>query len=222
MTHKLIHTPDYLLVVDDSEIKFKDRYFNEEDGIGLWQDAIPAYHKLNSKKIIAHLPLNNSPILEGVDLLPPLEDEVEELAKSAFTHPDFGKYKIGSTAYYNGYKEGYNKAKEKYDDVLKWIDDAILLNPYYNDSPRLKEGALMVKVKLQSLSQPKMPVGFECEIEYFYMASRMFYKDADWVKCNKDQYESIREEIPTCPLKKVHKEISTPEGHTRWVGKYIY
>ena len=83
MTHKLIHTPNYLLVVDDSEIKeggfvlvscseldiietrkVKD-YYNEQflfDGGG-------QIHMDYCKKIIAHLPLNDSPKLEGVDLL---------------------------------------------------------------------------------------------------------------------------------------------------------
>lgn len=33
--------------------------------------------------------------------------------------------------------------------MVEWIDKEILLNPYYADSPRLREGANMVKVKLQ-------------------------------------------------------------------------
>jgi hypothetical protein len=55
------------------------------------------------------------------------------------------------------------------------------------------------------------------------MSSKYYYgTEAGWVKCDESQYESIRKEIPTCPLKKVHKETTTPEGHTQWVGKYIY
>ena len=76
-----MHTPNYLLVVDDSEIK--------EDCIAIHlgplgeQEIVTANGECKlDKKIIAHLPLNESPILEGVDLLPPLEDEVEELAKT--------------------------------------------------------------------------------------------------------------------------------------------
>ena len=68
MKHKIIKTIDYLLVVDDSEIKEGDwAYWNNDiqksDGISF---------KSVDKKIIAHLPLNNSPVLEEVDLLPDL------------------------------------------------------------------------------------------------------------------------------------------------------
>ncbi len=57
MKHNIIATKDYLLVVSESEIGGENDYF------------------YLGKKIIAHLPLNNSPILDGVDLLPPLEDD---------------------------------------------------------------------------------------------------------------------------------------------------
>lgn len=144
MTHNLIHTPDYLLVVDDSDICTGDMvlvnctelevldirqvtdYYNEH----FLFDRDSQIHMDYCKKIIAHLPLNNSSILEGVDLLPPLENEVEELALSAFTHTDFGKYKVGSIAYYNGYKDGYNKAKEKYkyteEDISVMVNNAVV------------------------------------------------------------------------------------------------
>ena len=239
MTHKLIHTKDYLLVVDDSEIKEDDVYFIQSDisegsrvlfVCGSY-DGIPVYAN-GGKKVIAHIPLNESPILEGVDLLPTLEDEVEELAQSAFTHPDFGKYKIGSTAYYNGYKDGHNKAKEKYkytnEDMLTIRNNLVTLLPTGDVTAWDMIQAISKYTKwfdnyVESLSQPELPTAFECEIQYFYMSSEYYYgKEAGWVKCNKSQYKSIKEEIPTCPLKKVYKETTTPEGHTQWVGKYIY
>jgi len=240
MTHKLIHTKDYLLVVDDSEIKEGDWCFLGETS--LFNAKIGRVNKnvisdngkngLNFKKIIAHLPLNDSPILEGVDLLPTLEDEVEELAQSAFTHPDFGKYKIGSTAYYNGYKDGHNKAKEKYkytnEDMLTIRNNLVTLLPTGDVTAWDMIQAISKYTKwfdnyVESLSQPELPTAFECEIQYFYMSSEYYYgTEAGWVKCDESQYESIRKEIPTCPLKKAHKETITPEGHTQWIGKYIY
>ena len=231
MTHKLIHTPNHLLVVDDSEIKEGDWCLDdcnvefkviEKGHAGLLRSTGVTFVEAACKKIIAHLPLNGSPILEGVALLPPLEDDVEKLADDLYPiqiEDDWDKNK----QYRDEFIEGYNKAKEKY----KYTEEQMkrIYEKGYSAGRNELNSRESDKIKydyIQSLSQPKMPVGFECEIEYFYMASRMFYKDADWVKCNKNQYESIREEIPTCPLKKVHKEISTPEGHTQWVGKYIY
>jgi len=73
MTHKIIKTENYLLVVDDSEMS-KDNYhynpYTKTVHKGFWMAELK-----ECRKIIAHLPLNNSPVLEGVPLLPPLEDD---------------------------------------------------------------------------------------------------------------------------------------------------
>ena len=208
MTHKLIHTPNYLLVVDDSEIKeggfvlvscseldiietrkVKD-YYNEQflfDGGG-------QIHMDYCKKIIAHLPLNNSPILEGVDLLPPLkqEDDVDELAK------EYGE-SIGNkdgTAVFD-YKRGYNKAKEKYKYTEEHIRMAVLNGSGMGEVDD-EEYEEYVKWTIQSLSQPKIPVAFECEEKV----------SSDSMYVNHVIYET--------------KTITTSKGNTQWVGKYIH
>lgn len=195
MTHKLIHTPNYLLVVDDSEIKERDYCLMFDDFGNLFLGGLPSQylgeksgHHLNKglKKVIAHLPLNNSPILEGVDLLPPLEqDDVDELAKEY--GEDIGN-KDGTSAF--DYKRGYSKAKEKYkyteEDMRKAISETrkgMLYNEQYEDE------------YIQSLSQPKMPVSFECDVKSFEQEYRIPIRDV---------------------------RITTPKGHTQWVGKYIY
>jgi hypothetical protein len=121
MEQKIINTGDYLLIVDDSEKKIGDFCYNSikntwSEDIILYQDTMPKYHYVGFKKIISHLPLNNSPILEGVDLLPPLE-------KYKYTKEDLKK------AFFSG---GNFKNIEEFD--------------YF----------------IQSLQQPKMPVGFKC------------------------------------------------------------
>ena len=75
MTHNIIKTENYLLVVDDSEIKEGDWIYKSNSNT--LNIAGKGYHNFTQSdaKIIAHLPLNNSPVLEGVPLLPPLEDE---------------------------------------------------------------------------------------------------------------------------------------------------
>ena len=74
----------------------------------------------DNKDIIAHLPLNNSPILEGIDLLPPLKDEVDLIYENM---EDSFYEKYDDTFHYYSFAEGYNKAKEKYkftlDDLIK-------------------------------------------------------------------------------------------------------
>jgi hypothetical protein len=89
MTHNIIKTENYLLVVDDSEIKEGDWIYKSNSNT--LNIAGKGYHNFTKSdaKITAHLPLNNSPVLEGVPLLPPLEDD-----------------------------EAINKAKEKYNADL--------------------------------------------------------------------------------------------------------
>jgi hypothetical protein len=53
---------------------------------------------------------------------------------------------------------------------------------------------------IQSLQQPKMPVGFECEDEYVH-----------------DDTVPYPKTLGTHP-----KTIVNPQGQTVWVGKYIY
>lgn len=235
MKHELIKTDNYLLVVDDSEIIVGDWVMLiDKSGIAKVTEfrkghikaislekvelAVGYYQLKEYKKIIAHLPLNNSPILQGVDLLPPLEqeDDVEKLAKSAFTHPDFGKYKIGSIAYYNGYKEGYNKAKEKYkyteEDMRKAFIEGTNHGAAYQscieneDWETIKEmdenDDDTIKEIIQYLSQPKMPVGFECETE--------------WI----NSYGSPTVQYDAQELNP--KTTTNSQGQTVWVGKYIY
>jgi len=165
MTHKLTHTPNYLLVVDDSDIKeIKEGDFlysisnklvvcaNKGSADDINSKVMPeAIHK----KIIAHLPLNNSSILQGVDLLPPLEDDVKKLAKEYIDdewQKDDDAVKFGIKV---GYVQGYNKAKEKYrfteEDMRKAIEFGYDLR---NNHKAINSGIDWVKILTQSL-QPK-------------------------------------------------------------------
>jgi hypothetical protein len=192
MKHKIIKTDKYLLVVDESEIKENNYVYVEghvkpqmckgfeNNGDVLCYNNLP-YIKEKTKKVISHLPLNNSPILEGVDLLPPLEDEVEKLAeewndKGEFTSP-------------YSFKAGYNKTKEKYKYTEEDVLDAWELGA--------SEGLPLTREKknnlIKHLQQPKMPVGFKCEIN-----NPMFAL-------------SLQPQITT-----------NSQGLTQWVGEYIY
>jgi hypothetical protein len=172
MKHKVIHTDNYLLVVDDSEIKKSDFCYDEEADPGYnnqkgitkcLRTASDSYWNKHCKKIIAHLPLNNSPILDGVDLLPPLEDEVEKLADEI----------VGDSIYYEEdrvnlsdgidlFMLGYNKAKEKYkyteEDMRIAIQQAFL-----SGVERLEDFGKVESMIIGNIQQPKMLVAFEHE-----------------------------------------------------------
>ena len=141
MTHKLIKTDNYLLVVDDSEIKQSDWIYNEEREPSIVQ-CIGKGSLRGWAKVIFHLPLNNAPILEGVDLLPPLEDDVEA--------------------------KGYTKAKEKYRYTEEDLRKAFQCGQQWvHEITNTDKDPTNFNELIQSLQQPKCPVAFECEIELY-------------------------------------------------------
>jgi hypothetical protein len=194
MTHKLIKTDNYLLVVDESEIKEGDCGYNgnmwkvthigkeSNESFGLMYAKEYGLDKLgygktiltlpkNLKKAIAHLPLNNSPILEGVPLLPPLEDEVEKLAEQEYREfpnnpkdkPDWHYNRdINCFRKRKAFVKGYNTAKEKYKYTEEDIDKA-----YWAGMKFVGEDKGSYKEFIQSLQQPKYPVEFESEDEVY-------------------------------------------------------
>jgi len=219
---EIIVTPDYILAVSDEEIKENDYYVTDfkvvrrcdKDSIGL---ANYAYDK-----IIAYKPKGNAPELD-LPLLPEmvLEDDVEKLADefvlNTQIHRDIERDGWLSTGFVYGYKaatkvyseEDLRKAFEAgnkrgwsgYPDTDNWTQ------------PKFEEF-------IQSLKQPK-PKWFVAEIDYYYHSSKDFYSDAEFVKCTKEQYESIKSEIPTCPLKTELKTTAI-NGKTYLVGNYKY
>jgi hypothetical protein len=165
MSYKIIQTEDYLLIVDGSEIKDGDWYFwkvtnsvqkAKKDSL----DRLPTNN--GSNKIIAHLPLNGASMLDGVNTLPALPNEAQEWARSQWSCEP-GDYE---ELYYDGLEKGFNAAKQKYqyteEDMRKVIDMAreqYLVK--YTDNEY--EFEYSIDEIIQSLQQPKMPVGFSLE-----------------------------------------------------------
>ena len=143
MKYDIIKTDNWLVIVDDSEIKEGDLVLSR-----LYQ-VIPFGKNFTEslyRKVIAHLPINNSPILEGVDLLPPLEQE--DGIYKLFQEDSFDI----AVDDFNAYKSGYNKAKEKY----KWTDEDVI-----KIVEKSRETGLTAEYLLLLLFQPKYPVAFE-------------------------------------------------------------
>ncbi len=107
-------------------------------------------------KQLAHLPLNDSPILEGVPLLPPIEDDyIDDLAKG-----EVGWYDKNDNRDVDNFIKGYNKAREKY----KFTEDDA---KYFFECGRNFQinADITFTVAREHLSQPKMPTYFEFEME---------------------------------------------------------
>jgi hypothetical protein len=191
MTYKIIKTEYYLLIVDDSDIIGEGYWFDLEKKVIILKDKYSVYKNDSFKKIIAHLPISELPILKGAELLPPYsryqEDGVEEYAESCNQ-----LYKAWSVT---GYKSGYNKACENYKytehDMRSMFEKTMRLTPVdfseymYNDTRIFND-------LLKSLHQ--YPKEFECEME--------------------EKHSSYMPEKITAV-----KTIATVEG-IQWVGKY--
>ena len=150
MTHPIIKTDNYILITSDEEIQIGDVVLSKLNQIILFSRYYD--HKLY-KKVIAHLPQNNEPILEGVPLLPPLPNEEDDLDKESDKYAGLIGNKDGTAKF--DFKRGYKKAKEKYkfteEDVIKAI--------------KMTRGSdIPIETIIQSISQPKLPVGFKCEM----------------------------------------------------------
>lgn len=83
--YKIVYLPNkYLLIIDEKANPEKGKYGFYNGEIGIWDCISPTNYvlhlfnrnaiQLNYGVILAHLPLNNSPFLNGVDLLPKLQE----------------------------------------------------------------------------------------------------------------------------------------------------
>ena len=155
MKKEIVYTEEYALILSDERIKDVRPHkgkFNLEQGLIINQFPTYLTDLSECKLIIAHLPLSDAPILEGVPLLPPLpqEDNVEELAKHHFRKSDY-EIQLREEAYI----AGYNKAKEKYKYTEEDLRVAISLT---------RDGVSGADEIIQSLQQPSRPSHFECEM----------------------------------------------------------
>jgi len=221
MTHKIIHIENYLLVLGDLYKSYQFPYTVVErlatGDFHLWQvDNENDWDERNQYEIIAHLPLD-APILEGVDLLPPLEDDVEKLADALGFYDSTEDNKGNRTA--KAFIAGYNKAKEKYKYTEEDLKNEIIRAFKYGQSnAEMMEAGLernevddYTNNRIQSLQQPKMPIGFKCEIDdigypvMFPESNKKYYSNSD------SMYVNYQE-----------KTTTNSQGLTQWVGTYKY
>ncbi len=188
MKKELIKTDNYLLVVDDSEIKVGDwMYLKQGNTPSTKQGQIARCEIegiLNSfvitQKVIAHLPLNGYAILEGVPLLPPIEeDDVWSMGLEArlnelpYTkHLDDGMFNDGQVSgFESGAEWGYKKAREKYkfteDDIQKAFTHCAKYVAECISSGVKVDFLGRLEMYLESLSQPKTPTHFVMSDKFY-------------------------------------------------------
>jgi hypothetical protein len=214
MKYDIIQIKDYLLVVDASakEINNGEYFLLGGSHINKWAGTGIRQMTHLSVKVIAHLPINGASILEGVDLLPPLNEEIPKLnlSKEEISELTFdGKSFISHAHVY--YTAGYKEAREKYNLTLsKLVDMYIERTGYGMDMWSKEENETMSTIAdiIESLNQPKLPIAFECEtyeelVDGFGLAFGLDGYD-----------EPVTEQKP--------KTIINFEGITQWSGKYIY
>ena len=217
MKHKIIYTEHYALVVSDDEIKQGDWCVDKHD-IVYKQETDKIFSKFSgAKKVIAHRPLTDAPILEGVPLLPKFsqEEDIKLIAKQEAEklhdksrHEDWDIYEdlVSEDAWL--IEKGYNKAKETYkyteEDLMNLVEKG---HEIYNEGLGVATDAKKQKLIdfIQSLRQPKRPKYFECEMEKGYMLN--------------DDGEPYG--FPVHETGKP-KTITNSQGQTELVGEYIY
>ena len=195
MIHNIIKTEDYLIVGNDNNSKrgwfycFRTKNLFQDEG----EDVLCCNGDM---KIIAHLPLNGSPVLDGVDLLPSLENDVEKLAIEE-VGIDGQIYNISD---YESFIKGYIKAKERYKYSEEDIRKALYKMYSLFMSSDLKSKMEVLKKKedisdkiIQSIQQPKYPIAFEFEFT----------------------------KLKTKDLGNGFSEFKKPL-QTEWIGKYLY
>jgi hypothetical protein len=201
MTHNIIKTDNYLFIGSDDDIRRGLFYCVRRKNI--FQDEGEDIHCcMGDIRIMAHLPLNNSPVLEGIDLLPALEDGVEKLAeefKSSYKKVGVTDYEVSS------FIVDYNKAKEKYKYTEEDLREALfeVLNTSKEECCATHTKDSIVRRVIKSLQQPKIPDAFECEM----------------VTMNKGYTEESDYPYQQCDIPKI---TTNSQGFTQWVGSYIF
>ncbi len=215
MKRNLIRINDYLFVMGDHYKSDKFPYLVIEKlntgEYSIWQVDNPNdWDEKTQYQILVHVPLNGAPYLDGLDVLPRLNQdyEVDKLAEERFPIKNEAALDIIECLQIKQevYAEGYNKAREKYkyteEDLRKGIDMYKGSVGVDNDGESCYSH-LSTEQIIQSLQQPKLPIAFECEMELVYYPANM-PKEGE-------------ERPPYRP-----KTITNYEGRIEWVGKYIY
>ena len=202
MKKEIVYTDEYALILSDEQIKDARSHWRKwhlEDNSIINQFPTYLTDLTQCKLIIAHLPLSDAPMLEGVPLLPPLPqgDNVEELAKHHFRKSEY-EIQLREEAYI----AGYNKAKEKY--KYTEADLEIAMNWLFET-----KGRKGLEDLIERLNQPSRPTHFECGM----LCGRCSAFD--------DECWSAKECTRGYDYPDIMRTTTNSQGQIELVGKYI-
>ncbi len=211
MKKEIVYTDKYALILD-IEKDIEENMFTLKDGkirevSYLGQD--------NGNAIIAHLPLTDAPIIEGVPLLPSFswsqQDDVDELA-NIFSNGFQLHLKLETVkGLREGFIEGYNKAKEKYKYTEE--DLKLAMNYGYVQGDTGFQGVANLDDLLdlihRKIKKSSRPTHFECEV----MCGRCRSID--------DECWSAKECSRGYDYPDIMRTTTNSQGHIELVGKYI-
>jgi hypothetical protein len=219
MKHEIIYTEHYALIVSELTSTGKEGqvFLTKENTI----HTVIGWN-YGDRVIIAHRPLTDAHILEGVPLLPEFSEEdsikdhsLDAAKEFALNHFNGLKSKFPKGGYITikstfdvlkigvecGHKFGLKQAKETY----KYTEEDLIevLNLYSNHIQInfCPKGTIHKPIDfIQSLQQPKLPKYFDCMIEYIH-----------------DETVPYPKTLGTIP-----KTTINSQGQTELVGEYIY
>ncbi len=208
MEKEIVYTDKYALILSDEPIIHNKYGFHI---INRTISKIVTFNGYDWKDIIAHLPLSDAPILEGVPLLPPLlkEDDAEELAEERF--PIKGECALDIIDFLKikqeVFTEGYNKAKEKYKYTEEDLKLAMNYGYVQGDTGFIGVANLddLLDLILRKIKKPSRPTHFECEME----------------NCDKCVYVQGGNLSSDCCNQLKPKTITNSQGQVELVGKYL-
>jgi hypothetical protein len=164
MKHEIIYTEHYALILGDEQTKENDWGYIRFQGGDV--KLIGKYFADDWLKVIAHRPLTDAPVLEGVPLLPEWNVCDEELLVPFPNSTQTGRLRDGSEikTWMLGWEEGFKEAKETYKytekDLINLVEKG---HEIYNNGLGVATDAKKQKLIDFSLSlqQSKRPEYFE-------------------------------------------------------------
>jgi len=219
MKHEIIYTDEYALIVSDEKIKEGDCVVDKHDVV-YKQETDKIFPKFNgAKKIIAHRPLRDSVILEGVPLLPEFSQGEDEIAKEEAEklhdkgkHEDWDIYNELVREDAEMIKTGYKKAKETYKYTKEDLKNAFYNGWLYRGEEYQYPKAL--NEFIQSLQQLKRPKYFQYKMDWENSKGQ---KGSSFV-----DVALYEENIEQDDAWLIPKTITNSQGQTELVGEYIY